>query len=91
MTARTLPAASRGCKGALYGTTTQGGNVSTPYGTAFKLSRSRSGNYTETILHDFFGTSDGIFPSAPLLLTADGVLYGTAEGGGSGGGGIVLA
>ena len=28
-------------KGALYGTTTQGGNVSTPYGTAFKLSRSR--------------------------------------------------
>ena len=72
-------------KGNLYGTTYAGG--SSNRGTVFKLSRSGSG-WTLTTLHSFSG-SDGVNPSAPLLL-GNGGLFGTTPGGGAHGEGVVF-
>jgi len=73
-------------KGELYGTTNQGGNFKTcdgvGCGTVFKLARSGSGGYTETVLHEFEGSSDGYYPAAPLLANG-GVFYGLTSSGGN--------
>ena len=73
--------------GAIYGTTTLGG--ANGLGTVFELTPSKTPGapWTETILHDFAGGSDGRVPFAGLLLGPGGVLYGTSGGGGGGGGG----
>jgi uncharacterized repeat protein (TIGR03803 family) len=67
--------------GALYGTTSVGG----PFGggIAFKLTPSGRA-YTETVMHAFGGDSDGKYSVAPLTLAKNGVVYGTAGGGGNG-------
>jgi len=64
--------------GAFYGTT-QGGDVASDFGTAFKIHFSPAGAL-ETVLHSFTGGPDGAFPDANLLYRA-GALYGTTQGG----------
>jgi uncharacterized repeat protein (TIGR03803 family) len=67
--------------GDLYGTT-RGGNASP--GTIFKITPAGE----LTVVHTFcavFGCTDGLNPEAPLLLAADGNLYGTTVLGGVGG------
>jgi len=69
-------------KGALYGTTSQGGAGGV--GIAFKLTPSATGatTWTETILYAFQGGTDGSNPAAGLLMDATGALYGTTVSGG---------
>jgi uncharacterized repeat protein (TIGR03803 family) len=74
--------------GNLYGTTLTGGSrngVDCPgygegagCGTVFELSASASG-WNETILYEFLGRADGVFPSGPLLWDQSGNLYGVVE------------
>jgi uncharacterized repeat protein (TIGR03803 family) len=75
--------------GNLYGVASQGGGTSAacPYGcgTAFELSPTSSGEWTETVLHNFTtNPNDGEFPSNPLVFDAAGNLYGTTSQGGGG-------
>jgi uncharacterized repeat protein (TIGR03803 family) len=75
-------------KGAIYGTTVYGGNC---YGYGFcgtVFSITTSG--TETVLHSFGGSGDGIYPYA-ALLDVKGTLYGTTYGGGANGDGTVFS
>jgi uncharacterized repeat protein (TIGR03803 family) len=76
--------------GNLYGTTNSGGNYS--YGTAFELSPTRSGAWTEKVLHSFGPdtSTDGWFPAAGLVFDASGNLYGTTAAGGTYAGGVVF-
>jgi uncharacterized repeat protein (TIGR03803 family) len=76
--------------GALYGTTSQGGDgCSGSYGCGTVYSISASG--AETVLHAFKGGSaDGAYPAASLL-NVNGTLYGTTAGGGSNGYGTVFS
>jgi uncharacterized repeat protein (TIGR03803 family) len=71
--------------GNLYGTTQFGGTGACTNGfgcgTAFKLSPSADGTWTETIIHNFQGT-DGWEVHAGLTMDAVGNLYGTAVVGG---------
>ena len=72
--------------GNLYGTTSSGGNLSSPLchgigcGVVFRLDS--SGN--ETVLHSFSGGADGDYPTAGLIRDAWGNFYGTTESGGNG-------
>jgi uncharacterized repeat protein (TIGR03803 family) len=69
----------RDTEGNLYGTTSFGGTYD--YGTVFELAPSG----TETILHSFDKNgTDGIDPTAGLVLDTKGNLYGTTEYGGTG-------
>lgn len=76
-------------EGALYGTTTLGGNGS---GTVFKLSPPAKGGtaWTETVLYSFSGGSDGNSPASGLIADTQGALYGTTAGGGGNGVGAVF-
>ncbi|WP_245585195.1 chitobiase/beta-hexosaminidase C-terminal domain-containing protein [Solimonas flava] len=74
-----------GSDGKFYGTTSTGGSGG--YGTLFKLTSSGS----LTTLHAFDGITDGLYPEGDLVLGDDGNLYGTASGGGDGGGGCGTA
>jgi uncharacterized repeat protein (TIGR03803 family) len=65
--------------GNLYGTTSGGGTGNA--GTVFELSPSGSG-WTEQVLYDFTGGSDGAVPYAGLIADEQGNLYGTASAGG---------
>jgi uncharacterized repeat protein (TIGR03803 family) len=67
-------------EGVLYGTTYEGG--SRDAGTVFKLTPSTKGSWTETILYNFTGGSDGINPAAGLIADNQRVLYGTTQFGG---------
>jgi uncharacterized repeat protein (TIGR03803 family) len=82
--------------GNLYGTTAYGGGQGTCIlttnvycGTAFELSPSAGGGYTETVLHSFGAGTDGQNPEANLVLR-DGNLYGTTAYGGTHGFGTVF-
>lgn len=70
--------------GELYGTTS-GGNTNGA-GIIFRIST--SGTYAAWFL--FPGLNDGAFPSADLVLGQDGNYYGTAEGGGEFGDGVIF-
>jgi uncharacterized repeat protein (TIGR03803 family) len=71
-------------KGNLYGTTIGGGALSA--GVVFKVDT--SGN--ETVLYSFTGGADGGFPFGGVVLDSKGNLYGTTNGGGASGAGVVF-
>jgi uncharacterized repeat protein (TIGR03803 family) len=73
--------------GNLYGITLGGGRYF--YGSAFKLSNV-AGVWKEQILHSFGGPGDGAQPYGPLVIDAQGNLYGTTSAGGSTTWGIVF-
>lgn len=69
--------------GNLYGTTSVGGNG---LGTVFALTPSSSGSWSESVLWDFTGGSDGQMPGYGVIRGTAGQLYGAAGSvfGGSG-------
>jgi uncharacterized repeat protein (TIGR03803 family) len=69
----------RDAAGNLYGTTSAGGSAGD--GTVYKLSQQGS-VWNETILHNFSGQSDGMYPYAGLAFDRAGNLYGAATAGG---------
>src|SRR5208283_3599340 len=73
-----------GPKRDLYGTTTYGG--ASGAGVVFKIDT--SGN--ETVLYSFSGGPDGGYPLAGLIRDSAGNLYGTTQGGGASGAGVVF-
>jgi uncharacterized repeat protein (TIGR03803 family) len=70
--------------GNLYGTTPRGGggNCAPPCGTVFQLVANSDGTWTENLLHQFSGGSDGENPLAGVIFDAAGNLYGTTSAGG---------
>ena len=80
-----------GKDGALYGVTASGGRQNS--GVAFRLAPPANGqnSWTETTLHSFDGNNDGAAPFGALVADANGVLYGSTAGGGSGTGGVVFS
>ncbi len=77
--------------GALYGTSSNGGNSScyNACGTVFKLAPNGS-TYAESILYNFQGGSDGQYPFGNLIADKTGALFGTTQLGGSGSDGTVF-
>jgi uncharacterized repeat protein (TIGR03803 family) len=69
--------------GNLYGTTSQGGSFGG--GTVFKLAppATLGGVWTESVLYNFTGASDGAHPYAGLAQDSAGNLYGTTNSGGA--------
>jgi uncharacterized repeat protein (TIGR03803 family) len=77
--------------GNLYGTTGSGGSsaaCASGCGVVFELTNN-AGAWTETVLHSFTGT-DGSAPSAPLLMTPNGNIYGSNARSGPGAFGTVF-
>ena len=72
--------------GNLYGTTSLGGAYG--YGAIFKLAPGSV--WTETVLHSFQNTNDGLYPYAGLVSDSAGNFYGAATDGGTNGGGTVF-
>jgi uncharacterized repeat protein (TIGR03803 family) len=70
--------------GLIYGTTTNGG--SNGYGTIFKMTSTG----VLTPLYSFTNGVDGAHPGPALTQGANGVLYGTASGGGTNGSGTIF-
>ena len=68
--------------GNIYGTTGGGGLYNS--GTAFQLTPSGGGGYTESILHSFGNGTDGRDPLAGIVFDTAGNIYGTTERGGTG-------
>jgi uncharacterized repeat protein (TIGR03803 family) len=86
-------------QGNIYGTTNAGGancEFGGCGGTIYELSPTVGGGWTETILYNFCSTGnsstcpDGSYPLAGLIMDAQGNLYGTTAGGGTGAEGIVF-
>lgn len=77
-------------QGTLYSTTTAGSSASA--GTVFKLTppANAAGTWTETVLYNFLGGTDGAGPQASLILDTNGALYGTTTHGGSANAGTVF-
>jgi uncharacterized repeat protein (TIGR03803 family) len=80
--------------GNLYGTTEGGGshgngeeNVG---GTAFRLAPKSGGGWTESVMHSFGGSGDGISPRSNLVEDSSGNFYGTTYIGGSHSAGIAF-
>jgi len=68
-------------QGNLYGTTVQGGTHGR--GTAFELSPTAGGGWTETVLYSFNNAPDAANPYGGLVLDTAGSLYGTTYYGGT--------
>lgn len=64
--------------GNLYGVTQGGGAYA--LGTVFMLTPGSGGQWTETLIHSFSGTTDGFATGGPLTLDSAGNLWGTADG-----------
>jgi uncharacterized repeat protein (TIGR03803 family) len=79
----------RDANGNFYGVSAQGGTDN--LGAVYEISPpvTQGGAWTEAVIFSFNGT-DGTLPEGPLLLGQNGVLYGTGEGGGDDGGGLVF-
>jgi uncharacterized repeat protein (TIGR03803 family) len=73
--------------GNLYGTTMLG---ATGYGTVFELVPNSDGTWTERVLHEFNGSSDGKHPFGGVAIDAAGNLYGTTISGGAKGAGTIF-
>lgn len=71
--------------GNLYGATYGGGKAGCNQGcgVVFELTPSRSGAWSETLLYEFSGESDGAQPGAGLAMDAQGRLLGTTINGGN--------
>lgn len=69
--------------GSLYGTASSGGTSGS--GVVFKLTPS-GGSWTESVLYNFAGGSDGGNPQSGVIFDAAGNSYGTTQFGGLGGG-----
>src|ERR1041385_6118681 len=67
-------------KGDLYGTTYYGG--SHDLGIVYRLHRTKSGVWKETVLHSFAGGSDGSHVAGGVVMDSAGNLYGGTEYGG---------
>jgi uncharacterized repeat protein (TIGR03803 family) len=67
--------------GNLYGTTEFGGTSN--HGTVFELTPASDGGWSESVLYNFTGNTDGGQPYASLIFDASGNLYGTTNFGGS--------
>jgi uncharacterized repeat protein (TIGR03803 family) len=67
-------------KGALYGTTISGG--ASGFGTVYQLAPATRG-YIERVIYSFRGGTDGSAPVAPVVVDANGSLYGTTTAGGT--------
>ncbi len=67
-------------KGDLYGTTYYGGSHG--LGTVYRLHRTKSGAWKETVLHSFAGGSDGSHVAGGVVMDSSGNLYGGTEYGG---------
>lgn len=81
----------RDAKGNLYGTTQYGGAACTDTrgcGTVFKLNPAGIVQYN--VLHRFAGKRDGVYPLGGLVLSQQGMLYGTTSTYGPNGGGTVF-
>jgi uncharacterized repeat protein (TIGR03803 family) len=74
--------------GNLYGTTVEGGLYAE--GTVFELTPAAGRSWTETILHDFGGGTDGAYLDGGLIFDLAGNLYGTTVVGGTFGEGTVF-
>jgi len=74
--------------GNLYGATVNGGT--SDMGTVFELTPKGGGVWTETVLHNFVGGTDGSFPYGTLIFDSSGNLYGTTQTGGTYGTGTVF-
>jgi uncharacterized repeat protein (TIGR03803 family) len=72
--------------GNLYGATPAGGSVLPASGTVFELTPSG----TETVLHSFGGTTDGVIPYGGVVVDKSGNLYGTTFAGGKHAQGVVF-
>lgn len=80
-----------GKRGAIYGTTYEGGTSNR--GVVFELMPSRRGTYKESVLYSFCpqaSCEDGSNPRSTLILDASGAIYGTTLFGGSKNGGVVF-
>jgi uncharacterized repeat protein (TIGR03803 family) len=79
-----------GSTGALYGTTINGGTSGN--GTVFELAppSSAGGLWSESILYNFAGGSDGSIPYAGVVFGPGGALFGATTAGGSAGSGTVF-
>jgi uncharacterized repeat protein (TIGR03803 family) len=76
--------------GDILGTGSTGGNFTCSIGCGVVYELSKCSGWTETVLHAFDG-SDGEFPNAAPLQSANGTLFGTTWYGGSGGNGTVFS
>jgi uncharacterized repeat protein (TIGR03803 family) len=80
--------------GNLYGTTETGGGTGCDFGygcgTAFELSPSAKGPWTEAVLHSFQKQPDGLKPQGALLPDSQGNWYGTTSVGGANSDGTVF-
>jgi uncharacterized repeat protein (TIGR03803 family) len=78
-----LPAAgvTFGAGGSLFGTTSQGGLYN--YGTVFQLTPSEGGVWSESVLHSFGGSTDGMYPGGTVTLDSAGNIYGETTYGGT--------
>ncbi|HWY57638.1 MAG TPA: choice-of-anchor tandem repeat GloVer-containing protein [Terriglobales bacterium] len=74
-------------KGNMYGTTDYGGAYGG--GEVFQLTPNGSGDWTESVLYSFSG-ADGSYPIGGVIFDAKGNLYGTTDGGGDKGAGVVF-
>jgi uncharacterized repeat protein (TIGR03803 family) len=66
--------------GNLYGNTLIGGRGA---GVVFKLTPKANGRWSEEVIYEFAGGSDGIGPAGSLVFDAAGNLYGMTNGGGT--------
>ncbi len=74
--------------GAVYGVTPYETVPDRLWGTAFKLTATKSGPWAETVMHRFYGgqvsNTDGGLPIGPLAVDSSGAVYGATEFGGEG-------